>query len=239
MKYSSVTEINSITVDDVIIELMSRLLDLSSLPLGTHFYNLLPDEGQELYDRIQVHILLVKPTMEELGFELSVYKLELLDNFDETAAERERVEALENRFAALIDLRMAMSRIGRKDANLKAFKLDTIINNDTDILEQLEAENAIYLPIKASEDLIDNAIKNGKEKKAVCDECLDAIRGYNSAAQLTRAEIRQNKTMFSDLHEALQDGSPNLAREDLEAASSEQFDDLKVMLLRILSKRGF
>ena len=58
MKYKSLEEINAIIVDDVIIELISRLVDISVIPVGTMFYNLAADEGQGLYERIQMHILL-------------------------------------------------------------------------------------------------------------------------------------------------------------------------------------
>jgi len=116
-QYNSIDEINAITIDDVIIELMSRLVDLSLIPIGTNFYNLLPDEGQSLYERIQIHILLEKPSLEELESELIIYKVELVNNFDVNAAERERVEALEARIAALADLRLCMVEAGFNNPN--------------------------------------------------------------------------------------------------------------------------
>jgi len=142
MKYESVEEINAITVNDVIIELMSRLLDLSVIPLGTNFYNLLPDEGQGLYERIQVHILLEKPTIEELEAELILYKEEILADFDVNAAENERVAALVARFQALPDMRIAMSILGLEIPNMKAYARDIIESKDNTLLENLEAVNS-------------------------------------------------------------------------------------------------
>jgi len=143
MKYESVEEINTITVDDVIIELMSRLLDLSVIPLGTNFYNLLPaEDGVTLYERIQVHILLVKPTVEELEAELIDYKVEILADFDVNAAENERVAALKARFQALPDMRIAMGILGLDVPNLKAYARDIIESKDNTLLENLEAVNS-------------------------------------------------------------------------------------------------
>jgi len=238
MKYSSIAEINSITVDEVIIELMSRLLDLSVIPIGTNFYNLLP-EGQDLYERVQVHILLTKPSMEELEFELINYKLEILEAFDETAAERERVEALETRFTALSDLRVLMSRTNNQQPNMKIFKRDLINDDNTALLGILEAEDAIYKVEKAEDDDLHDDIREGKRAKEVCDELLNVIRGRNGKRSFKRSEVRAMKTAFADLLEFLRDGMPSEARVEVDAVTETTVLDLKVKLQKVLTRRGF
>jgi len=163
MKYESLEEINALIVDDVIIELMSRLLDLSVIPLGTNFYNLLPDEGQGLYLRIQIHILLEKPTVPELEAELILYKEEIIADFDINAAENERVAALKERFLALPDMRIAMGILNLNIPNLKVYARDIIASKDNTLLEDLEAVNSQVQDILDAQTLDTNDTEDIKQ----------------------------------------------------------------------------
>jgi len=239
MKYKTLEEIQSIQVSDVIIELMARVLDISLVPLGEPFYNLLPDEGQSVYDRVQVHIALEKPSMNQLTVALEGYIDELIERFDVNAAENERVAALEARFAGLKDLRMAMERTGNQEPNAKLFKKRIIDNNDTDLLAILEADDALYRPEKEEDDQIEEEIELGKEAKSVCDQCLDLIRGHNKKNNITVAEINSMKTEFLPIYQVLVDGMPSEARVLINAAIKPAILPLKVKLQKVLTKRGF
>jgi len=194
MKYKSVTEINNLTVNDLIIELMSRLLDLSVLPLGSHFYNLLPDEGQTLYERIQVHVLLVKPTMEELEAGLIDYKVEILADFDVNAAENERVAALKARFLALPDMRRAISILGITDAqNMKAYARDIIISKDNTLLDNLEGVNT---QVQAILDEQTQDTSDTKDiKKLIRDFDVNSVNSGNAVAVLKNVIRALQKTI--------------------------------------------
>jgi len=192
-QYNSIDEINAITIDDVIIELMSRLVDLSLIPIGTNFYNLLPDEGQSLYERIQIHILLEKPSLEELESELIIYKVELVNNFDVNAAERERVEALEARIAALADLRLCMVEAGFNNPNAKLFVSKIIQHDDIEALEALEAVNQTVIDYLAAQD--DVELQKELAIQAVKDIDATDINAGNADEILSKVVVFLQKTI--------------------------------------------
>ena len=229
MKYKNKAEIEALILNDVIVEVMSRLVDISSVPIGVAFYEFTNDAGS-YYDRIVLHESIeVKPSLEEVEAEFVVYKQELLDAFDPYMAAKVRVDALP-------EIRDLIHRRGIPNAELEVKRI--LKENDSALLDQLEVEHAAYLPEKALADELRDDIRLGKFAKDVCDECLHVVRGHNKKANLTKNEIRQMKTAFADILEDLQDGMPVEAKVGIEGVTDPAYASLKAKLLKVFSNRG-
>lgn len=228
MKYKSLAEIEALVLDDVIIEVLSRLLDLSKVPIGVHFYEF--GQGGSYYERIILHESLVKPSLAEVEAEFAVYKQELLDKFNPYQVAKGRVDAMPH-------LDSLIHKRGIANSKLEIKRI--LEENDTALLDVLEAEHAVFMAEKVVIDEIEDDKKIGKLSKQVCDECLDVVRGHNSKLNLSKGDIQQMKINFADILEALTDGMPNEAKLLIEAVSNPSYDVLKSKLLKVLVDRGF
>jgi len=232
MKYKTIEEINALTLQSTFNEVMSRLLDLSSVPPGVLFYEIQNKPELDFYDRVVLHESLEKPPFEDAQAEYLAYKQGLIDSFDAK-------KAAHDRFKALPDVRPLINRLGLDWPNLKKLEEKIVEELRTDILDQLEAEQVIYAPIKDAEDVIDDDKRKGMIATNACDDCLYVIRGHNSKKNYTKQEIQQMKTTFADILLALTDKMPNEAKALVVAVDNTDFNDLRDKLIKVLEKHGF
>lgn len=229
MKYKSLAEIEALVLDDVIIEVLSRLLDLSSVPIGVDFYEYSNDSSLSTYDRIMLHESLLKPPYDDLVAEFNIYKQGLLDKFNPYQVAKGRIDAMS-------EISMLIAKRGIANSALEIKRI--LEENDTALLDVLEAEHAVYMAEKAVIDEIEDDKKIGDLAKRVCDDALAVVRGHNKKADLSVNEIRQMKLNFSDILEALTDGMPTEAKAGIVAVNNPAYSALKAKLLKVFEGYG-
>lgn len=232
MKYKTLAEIQALTLETTFPEVISRIVDIGRVPIGVLFYELSADQSKSLYERIILHDSIPKPSQEVVEQEFNLYKQELIDGFDAKKSFNDRLEALG-------DLRILKDRIGDKEPNLEAWKLDLLERNDLATLDLLEAESVAYAPIASEETEINLALKDGKKSKEACDDCLHLVRGFNKSSGMTKQQIKALKVTFADILDDLKDGMPNEARILIEAVDLVPFLPLRNKLLKVLERHGF
>lgn len=94
-----------------------------------------------------------------------------------------------------------------------------------DITAQYEAEQSRQLKL----DL-------GRKARAVCQEALDYVAGYNLVSEFSAEQVTQMATDFASIHQLLMANRPWTAITLIQAINNPVYDELKTELLSILAK---
>ena len=214
-------QINKLTVNDVLIILLRRLI--TSLP------NDFPHDEQwywfktapEDYDTLELHELLTKPTLKEFEDELLVYKQELTD----IENERLRIEALMERWNTLTrrDAGVpAFYRLIKFVANAQYYMLVMIKNKKQAVeaealMTALELEDAKIVKENADRKKRDDLIAIGRKEKEQCENVNYLLAGYNTLRELTPQQATKLKSDFKSVKDKLDESNPKEAKTALES----------------------
>lgn len=131
-------EIENLQLEDLIHEIIPRILDASVVPDGEPVYQLDLDEEKDFYERIMFHPSIIKPTAERVIEELD----EIKEGFRVTEQARldevARVVDITNRFNGIADIRGAIYKASLDIPNPEVELKRIITENDQDRLSELE-----------------------------------------------------------------------------------------------------
>jgi len=140
----NLNEIENLTVESALYELLYRLVDFSQVPIDEDAFDMF-GEGLSRYEQLNVHTSLQKPTLQDFEDELVAYKSELVVEEEARLAEVARVQDIQDRFEALKDVTGALFTAGIVCCNW-ALERDRIINdNDQIALEAIEAADGVLV----------------------------------------------------------------------------------------------
>ena len=234
-------EINALTIETTYYELLLRILDFSGVPDGEAYVSLNPDEGLEFYDRIEVHVSLIKPTLAALESELVEYKAELTAAEDARLVEVARVQAIKDRWNAISDINGAAVEAGLFQPNM-ALELKRIIDeDDMTTLKVLEAAAPVH-DAKVAQAQAKSARKElGRQARRVCEDVLDIIAGFNLERTLTAEQITTMQSTFAAIDANLRASRPWSAKPLIEAISPDEVlvtTEMKTELLEVFTEAG-
>lgn len=95
--------IAALTLDEVFINILYRLVDFSTIPRDEVNYMVSEDVTLSMYDRVALHSSLTKPTLTAMDSDLVVYKQELTDIENARLAEIVRQNDLKARWKGIYD----------------------------------------------------------------------------------------------------------------------------------------
>jgi hypothetical protein len=179
-------------------------------------------------------------TQQELDDELVVLKQELTDAENARIAEEARRQDIEDRMAALSDLRMIVADLGKDEPNLALYK-KRILDEDLQAeLAELEAQNATTQASIDKEAQADARRKSGKAARACCEDVLDIIAGINIEDARSAEDIDALKAAFSAAHELLKDARPVSAKAAIAAITPDALvtQDMLDAVLDEFSRHG-
>lgn len=117
-------KINELTLDDVVIEIVYRLLQ------GEDFVLTLPDEAEQTRYIDYVVSGADKPSLEEAQAEFLIYKQELIDEENARLAEVARMKDIEDRLTAMSDTRAAFYSLYPETPNSALWIKQNILDAD-------------------------------------------------------------------------------------------------------------
>ena len=223
-------QIQDSVLDDFFIEVVYRLIDLSELPEGAFPYTLIDQNEQEslsMYERLELHPSLEKPTLQELEDEFAVLKAEMIVAEEARLAEVARIEDLKSRWSAMDDKMPAFLQVVPDTPNSEAYFRDHILGESDKALAEsrlaaIEAKHAEVSQAKAVEEQKRQLKSQGAKDRALCQEVLDLIAGINRDRALTIEQISQMQSIFSDAEAALRAGRPDLAKSLIQAIEPDE-----------------
>lgn len=168
-------------------QMVARIVDVSEVQGA--WYDLDEDLQKSDYDRFMVHASIIKPTLQRITDEFLEYKSELIAIENARLAEIARVQDIKDRFNALSDVRMAISKANLNIAN-PTKELERIIKeNDQEMLASLEsgdviANNAIML--ENAKNNMDLNIFN-KAKEISKGTSMESVQSFFQAFQIRAA----------------------------------------------------
>ena len=249
-------QINALTVENSIVDLLYKLRDFSILGEGEQHYYFVDDENETNYNNLVVPAAEVtKPTLQEFENELVVWKAELTAEEDARLAEIARKEDLTNRFntihskdsgvpafhqAALIVAETADT------ANAKKYIFDLIndISRSAEaetLMSQIEAKDVELTAAQAVQAVKSTRKALGRLARETCQDVLDVIAGWNMERSLTEQQITDLQVAFSDTEAALQANRPHQAKPLIEAITPDEVlitQEMKDEVLEVFSDSG-
>lgn len=236
-------QIDALTLDtmDMVLTTLERTLDLTLVPEGDMWFTLDEDEELTMYDRFILHANLTKPDLPTLETELVTYQDELRTIEQTRLDEIQRVTDLTNRFNAITDIRGAMYKEDTSEQNPMKLMEHIITQNDTDLLDSLESSGVTWDNEQSTKTTKENRRKLGAQARAITDELLDTIAGFNIENNLTSEQIDQLQTDHGSMLNALQAMRPALFKTMLLTVTPDGVlvtQDMKDELLDILSNHG-
>ena len=227
----TLTEINNLTMNDVIEILLQRVLDYSVLGDGDQPYILDPlvDENdvRTFLQRVSFNTKLIIPVDLEaqLNAEFLVYQQELLNEENARLAEIARMQDLKDRVKALKDINRTHFNLNPDIPNVTLWIKENIYEADPtsaeNNLQALETEDANVKTAKDAQVVIDNKVATGQFVRKVCSYILDLVIGNNKEKNLTEAQLNQMEVDYANVFKHLQNYRPIDAKNAIVAMSPD------------------
>lgn len=234
-------EINQLTVEKTFPELLSRILNTSSIPEGEPLFMMDLDESKSFYDRIIVHQSLVKPPLSNLEAELTELKSEKTQAYQDYIDELARVEDIKTRFSAIKDPHSVFARLSKDIVN-PALEMERIIKEkDEPALAQLESEFAAQQAERAEQATKDAKMAFAKGLVNTVHGCVEIIMKHNIDNGLSKTQKDQQASDYSDAFNALKDWRPGKFKSAITVLTPDGTlvtQELKDELLLFLSESG-
>ncbi len=238
----TIEQINKLTVDDVLIELLRRLVDFEvPLPDGEFPY-WFTDLNNKTYDNLILHERFIKPSLKEFEDELVIYKAELIA--EET--ERLRKESLHARWNTIAQRDAgypAFYRIVKNQPNASWF-MNSLIEDKTlavmaeNILSQIEITDVAIIKENNDRKKRDDLIAIGRKEKEQCENVQYLLAGYLSKVTLTKP---QETALANDLKvtkEKIASSKPKEVKAEIEKLTVNEVitAEIKEALLKELNQ---
>jgi len=236
----TIAEINALTLDDVFVEILYRMVDFAPVPQGFPDYTV-DDQQVDVYDQYVLHASVSKPAKSAMEAEFLVYQQELLDAENARLTEVARVQDIKDRFEAISDIRGAISQASLTISNPLA-ELQRIIDEDDQarlsLLETKGTEWDTAQSTKAAEDAEYAAYSSLVD---TIHGCVKIIMKHNNNNTLTDAQLDQQATDNPSLFDALNKWRPGKFKTLVTALVPDGTlvqQALKDELLTFLTSRG-
>jgi hypothetical protein len=168
-------EINALTVESSIMDLLPRLVNFDSVPPEEMHYSVSNDDSLSMYERLSLHASLVKPELSDFEAELVVYKQELTDAEQARLDEIARVADIIARYEAIPDIQKPFGRAGMSVTN-PALEMRRIISEDDQAcLAELEQHASDIAAEKAAFEAANSYIDSRKSEYPKVEELIVAL----------------------------------------------------------------
>jgi len=231
-------QINALTLENSFYTILYKLVDFSGF--NEKAYNISEDTSLSMYDRLSLHVSLVKPTLLEFEAEFALYKQGLIDEYNARLVEEARVLDIKTKYSS-IESFIHTLKVGTSYENEPnpASILSDILTFDNQVdLDSMLAKLPGVIALEEGRKLRKIKKEVGRKQKLACEECLSLIRGYNEGK--TDTEIDSMLTTFASIYSALIQHRPTKARTLIESVPNDGIIDLlKQDLLEELSEHNF